>query len=94
MKFSKDFLNKLLNSAINFHNSKIIGNKIPSKLNSIESALKHFNNAIEYEAKQAMQNEIIVDKPLLHAINLETTLAKETRNGNFDSRREEKRRSR
>ena len=30
----------------------------------------------------------------IHAINPETTLAKETRNGDFDSRREEKKRSR
>ena len=48
--------------------------------------------------KSFLQNKCTEDKTkilhTIHAINLETTLAKETTNGNFDSRREEKRRSR
>ena len=72
MKFSKIFLNKLLNSAIYFHNSKINGEEIPSKFNNVEDIINKFSNAIEFEAKKALQNEILIEKPFLHAVNLKT----------------------
>ena len=72
MKFSKDFLNKLLNSAIYFYNTEKKGTKIPLKLKSVDYAIDYFTNALEFEANKALQREIIVDSPLLHAVNLNT----------------------
>ena len=72
MKFSKVFLNKLLNSAINFHNLEPNNNKLPDKLNSINDGIKLFNNVLEFEANKALKNEIAIDEPFLNATNLGT----------------------
>ena len=72
MKFSKKFLNKLLNSAVEFHNLELDGKEIPSKLGNTEEGIDYFINALKFEANKALQREIIVDSPLLHAVNLST----------------------
>ena len=72
MKFSKHFLNKLLNSAIKFHNLEQEGKIIPIKLQNSEEGINYFINALKFEANKSLQTEIIIDSPLLHAVNLGT----------------------
>ena len=72
MKFSKNFLNKLLNSAINFHNNKQEVNELPLKFNNIDTTIENLKNVIKFEANKSLQKEIISDSPLLHAVNLKT----------------------
>ena len=73
MKFSKQFLNKLLKSAVTFHDNSEKGQNIPLKLSDIDSAIDHFSKQIKFEANKALQTEILSDSPLLHAVNLGTS---------------------
>ena len=72
MKFSKYFLDKLLNSAINFYDNEPEGKIIPNKIDNINTGILYFTNQIRYEANKALQKEILCDTPLLHAVNLNT----------------------
>ena len=72
MKFSKKFLDKLLESAINFHNTSQECECLPLNFNNIDNAITSFADVIRFEANKSMQNEIIVDSAILHAVNLNT----------------------
>ena len=71
MSFSQNFLDKLLNSAINYYNFQPKNiSKIPNTFDNIKSSLEYFNNSLKYEANKSLQNEILTDTPVLHAVNL------------------------
>jgi hypothetical protein len=72
-EFSKNFLENLLESAITFHNSNKNVKKIPLSFKNINDPVKLFMDALEFEAHNSLQNEIISKKtPILHAVNLTT----------------------
>ena len=72
MKFSKKFLDKLLKSAVSFHNTEEECSVLPPKFTSLQDAINKLERVIKFEANKALQNEILVDSPILHAINLNT----------------------
>ena len=72
MKFSKQFLDKLLSSAVYFHNTTQDGKDLPLSFNNLQDSVEIFRNVIKFEANKALQNEIIIESPILHATNLTT----------------------
>lgn len=72
MKFSKQFLDKLLSSAVYFHNTTQDGKDLPLSFNNLQDSVEIFRNVIKFEANKALQNEIIIESPILHATNLNT----------------------
>ena len=76
MEFSEFFLNKLLEGAVSFYrnNKDIYVNPIPEKFKNIDESIEFFKNALIKEAHNSLKNEIkVVDSPILHAVNLDTT---------------------
>lgn len=72
MKFSQKFLNKLLNSAIKYHNNSIEASELPNKFNNVKDGINILSKALVFEAHHTMKNEIINNNlPILHAINLD-----------------------
>jgi len=73
MDFSQNFLNNLLDSAVEYKNIDIDKKNIPTFFNNKAEAINIFSNALKIEANNAMQREIISDGiPILHAVNLDT----------------------
>ena len=72
MNFSKVFLDKLLKSAVFFHNNQEECNELPNKFISLDDAISKLESVIKFEANKALRNEILVDSPILHAVNLDT----------------------
>lgn len=72
MKFSKNFLDKLLQSAVYFHNNYEECQELPNNFVSLDDAINKLESVIKFEANKALQNDILVDSPILHAVNLDT----------------------
>ena len=73
MDFTQNFLNNLLDSAIEYKNININKKNIPTFFKNKDEAINIFTNALRIEANDAMQREIISDGiPILHAVNLDT----------------------
>jgi len=71
MNFSKNFLNKLLDSAVKYYNADIKSDILPDKFTTVDEGINYFTNALVFEAHKSMKNEIVIkDLPILHAINL------------------------
>ena len=72
--FSEGFLNKLLESAIEYYNINVDNNSIKNKHSDVITAINSYKNALKFEAHKSMQKEILKDSdPILHAINLNST---------------------
>jgi hypothetical protein len=72
-EFSKNFLENLLESAVTFYKTNKNVKKLPLSLKNINDPVILFMNALEFEAHNSLQNEIISKKtPILHAVNLTT----------------------
>lgn len=79
MELSEDYLDKMLNFAIKYHKyepNEI--NKIPSNFDNLDSALEHFQNALEYETHTSLQEKSKgsslnkQDDPTLYSVNLDS----------------------
>ena len=71
MEFSTGFLNKLLDSAVEYYNNDNDVEILPDKINDITTGIQNFSSALIFEAHKSMQNEITNNEtPILHAINL------------------------
>ena len=71
MEFSTGFLNKLLDSAVEYYNNDNDVEILPDKINDITAGIQNFSSALIFEAHKSMQNEITNNEtPILHAINL------------------------
>ena len=79
MELSEDYLDKMLNFAIKYHkNEPDEVNKIPINFNSLNSALEHFQNALEYETHTSLQEKSKgssfnkKEDPTLYSVNLDS----------------------
>ena len=79
MELSEDYLDKMLNFAIKYHKyepNEI--NKIPTNFDNLDSALEHFQNALEYETHTSLQEKSKgsslnkQDDPTLYSVNLDS----------------------
>ena len=73
MSFSENYLNKMLNSAINyskFKNENITS--LPNTYNNKTSALNLLKKSLYYEANQNLKEPIKPQKPLLCVVNIKT----------------------
>jgi hypothetical protein len=73
MEFSKQFINNIILSALDFRKSCPEVVKLKTKYDSIQQGIEHFKNAIAYEAHQSMQEQITdYSEPLLSCVDLDT----------------------
>ena len=56
--FSEGFLNKLLESAIEYYNINVDNNSIKNKHSDVITAINSYKNALKFEAHKSMQKEI------------------------------------
>lgn len=72
--FSEGFLNKLLESAIEYYNIDTNNEPLENTFSDPITAIDNFKNALKFEAHISMQKEILKnDDPILHAINLNSS---------------------
>ena len=75
MNFSDNYLNRILNSAIEYHNfkEKNIG-PLPDSYNNKDVAIESLKKSLQYEAYQNFKEpqDTISDNPILCAVNLKT----------------------
>ena len=74
MELSEDYLDKMLNFAIKYHNQEPKDiKKIPKNFINLENAIEHFQNALEYETHSSLQEKTkIIDDPTLYTVNLDS----------------------
>ena len=72
MEINEDYLDKMLNFAIKYHNNKPSElNKIPLKFDNLNSALENFQSALEYETYSSLNEETgSIKDPTLYTVNL------------------------